>query len=684
MGELLAGEFDIQRELGRGAYSVVYLVRNNSLDRLEVVKVFDVRLDEGARDLFEQEARIIASLDHKGIPVIYGIEEKEGVIFYRTKYEPSETLEHLIDSEYAGKRIPKKTVLDIMQQIIGVFQYAHEKGVIHRDVKPGNILVNKNGDVRITDFGIAQLIEKAGIQGSDNGQYLGTVSYMAPEQFHGRSDERTDIFSLGIVFYEMLTGINPFEKESGETISDVKRKIIERGVGFPIEVSLDKRLKGIVMKALAKNPDDRFQNSQEFNGAVGSYRMGITRRKWLGIVIGGGVGYGLARLGINHLEYLESIDSVVDQIRKTSTDSDKIDSLFSELNFRLFDQKIRLWDTTIPEGRFPYGTADDGSWLSIEREFSTNGCLSGIDARGFEVTKNRFFRELFTKRLEDIVITKRDKDEPATALRFFYSYARAYDALLSRGIEIDEYKRKAIEALDLIVENFNEGAEVIPIFPNNPNECEAGMMTLIPFLCWGYENTGDKKYLETAKRHVYTSIQVNIREDGSVRKTAIFSLDDGRYNVVGERNSKGLDDSSTLARAQAQMLLGLAELYKSTADEHVLKAAEKIADYSLDKLNSTEDYIPYFDFDAPHNPNMPRDSSAAAIFLTAFTSLFSATKNKRYRDAYRKIKKSLVVNYLSADLGNYSGLLKGGCDNWREKEYIGNSLIIGDYHFLMN
>src|SRR3989344_4016299 len=113
-----------------------------------------------------------------------------------------------------------------MQQIIGVFQYAHEKGVIHRDVKPGNILVNKNGDVRITDFGIAQLIEKAGIQGSDNGQYLGTVSYMAPEQFHGRSDERTDIFSLGIVFYEMLTGINPFEKESGETISDVKRKII--------------------------------------------------------------------------------------------------------------------------------------------------------------------------------------------------------------------------------------------------------------------------------------------------------------------------------------------------------------------------------------------------------------------------------------------------------------------------
>ncbi len=223
------GPFRIERELGRGAVGVVYLAHDTKLDRLVAIKSLpaEVMANPKARSRFSREARLLASVNHPNIATIHEVlEEAEGVGYLVLEYVPGQTLAERI----AKSKLKLKEALTIALQIAEAVAAAHEHGVIHRDLKPGNIKITPEGKVKVLDFGLAKAVggEAAEQQSTitEPGRVIGTPAYMSPEQARGQvTDKRSDIWAFGCVLYEMLTGKIPFE---GETVSDTLAGILDR------------------------------------------------------------------------------------------------------------------------------------------------------------------------------------------------------------------------------------------------------------------------------------------------------------------------------------------------------------------------------------------------------------------------------------------------------------------------
>ena len=223
------GRFEIIEIIGRGGMGVVYLARDTRLDRFVAIKSIpaESQPDPNARMRFRREAKLLASLNHPNIAVIHEIiEQDEGAGYLILEFVPGETLsEHI-----AREPLELIFALSICQQIAEAVAAAHEKGVIHRDLKPGNIKIIPDGRVKVLDFGLAKALTMEGKSAdatvTQPGHILGTPAYMSPEQARGKdTDYRTDIWSFGCIMYEMLTGRLPFE---GETATDILAGIIER------------------------------------------------------------------------------------------------------------------------------------------------------------------------------------------------------------------------------------------------------------------------------------------------------------------------------------------------------------------------------------------------------------------------------------------------------------------------
>ncbi|MBW8041558.1 MAG: protein kinase [Planctomycetes bacterium] len=223
------GQFRIESELGRGGMGVVYLAHDTKLDRQVAIKSLPAELMDNpkARSRFSREARVLASLNHPNIATIYEeLKEAEGAGFLVLEYVPGDTLAERI----GRKRLKVKEALTIGLQIAEGVAAAHEKGVIHRDLKAGNIKITPEGKVKVLDFGLAKAISGETLSQqstiTEPGRIIGTPAYMSPEQARGeQTDERSDIWSFGCVLYEMLTGRVPFE---GGTPSDTLAGILER------------------------------------------------------------------------------------------------------------------------------------------------------------------------------------------------------------------------------------------------------------------------------------------------------------------------------------------------------------------------------------------------------------------------------------------------------------------------
>jgi eukaryotic-like serine/threonine-protein kinase len=256
------GRYEILAELGQGAMGVVYKARDPMLDRIVAIKTVNLTLpkDELAEyeARFYQEAKAAGGLSHRNIVTIYDIGRSERVAYMAMEFLEGHELRRLLQ---ASAPIPLAQALDVGAQVAEGLQYAHERQIIHRDIKPANIMVLNDGLVKITDFGIARMRNNE--VKTMTGMILGSPKYMSPEQVSGkRADTRSDIFSLGVVLYEMLTGTSPF-------IADNIHGVMYQTMNFTppaprtLNPDLPEVLNFIAAKALAKNLDDRYQSARD-------------------------------------------------------------------------------------------------------------------------------------------------------------------------------------------------------------------------------------------------------------------------------------------------------------------------------------------------------------------------------------------------------------------------------------
>ena len=249
-------QLEILELLGKGGMGAVYKARQPSLDRLVAVKVLppEVGADGSFSERFTREARALAKLNHQNIVAVYDFGRAKDLYYFIMEYVDGVTLRHLVDT---GELQPTEA-LSIVPQICDALQFAHDEGVVHRDIKPDNIILDSKGRVKVADFGLAKLLDRvpADVSLTGTNQVMGTPHYMAPEQMQGSRDvdHRADIYSLGVVFYEMLTGqlpIGRFEPPSNK-------------------VQVDVRLNDVVLRSLRSEPDRRYQHISDVGSAVRS------------------------------------------------------------------------------------------------------------------------------------------------------------------------------------------------------------------------------------------------------------------------------------------------------------------------------------------------------------------------------------------------------------------------------
>src|SRR5262245_29785906 len=255
--EELAQQFpqlEILELLGQGGMGIVYKARQPRLDRLVALKILpeEAGRDPAFAERFAREARALAKLTHPSIVTVYDFGESDGRFYLLMEFVDGVNLRHLLREG----RLKPEEALQIVPQICEALQYAHEQGVIHRDIKPENILLDKRGHVKIADFGLAKLLGQKAADSALTGsrQVMGTPYYMAPEQWERplAVDHRADIYSLGVVFYEMLTGELPLGRFAPPSQ----------------KVQVDVRLDKVVLRALEKEPERRYQHASDVKAEV--------------------------------------------------------------------------------------------------------------------------------------------------------------------------------------------------------------------------------------------------------------------------------------------------------------------------------------------------------------------------------------------------------------------------------
>jgi len=258
------GKYRIDKLLGRGGMAEVYKAYQENLDRYVAIKVMHSFLadEEGFLARFKREAKAMASLNQNNIVSVYDFEVEEGMYYIVMEFVSGGTLKQRLELlSKSGDRMPLSESVQLVMEVAGALSYAHKRGMVHRDIKPGNIMLDEGGHAILTDFGIAKIL--SGPTVTATGAMIGTPAYMSPEQGLGQpGDERSDLYALGVLFYQMSTGRLPYD-------ADTPLAVILKHVNEPVpqpavfNEDIPQPIQDIIVKAMAKNPDDRFQSAQE-------------------------------------------------------------------------------------------------------------------------------------------------------------------------------------------------------------------------------------------------------------------------------------------------------------------------------------------------------------------------------------------------------------------------------------
>ncbi len=268
---LLDGRYRVIRKLGTGGMANVYLAEDQELGRRVAIKLLDERhaQDEQFVERFRREAESAAGLSHPNVVSIYDRGEAEGTYYIAMEYLEGKTLKELLVSRGPT---PVRVAIDYTRQILSALEFAHRAGIVHRDIKPHNVVVAPDGRLKVTDFGIAR---SGSSQMTEAGSIIGTAQYLSPEQAQGKPvHPSSDLYSVGVVLYEMLTGTVPF---TGETALEIAMKHLNTVPAPPSSKrpEIPHELDAIVLRALAKDPADRYESAREMDADLQRVERGL-------------------------------------------------------------------------------------------------------------------------------------------------------------------------------------------------------------------------------------------------------------------------------------------------------------------------------------------------------------------------------------------------------------------------
>jgi serine/threonine protein kinase len=270
-GERYIGKYRVKSELGRGGMGAVYLAEQPGLGREVAIKelIQSAAADPIALKRFLQEAQVMARTSHPNLVQVHDLELMGDANYIVLEFVRGDSLRDWLNRG----RIPLPQVFAVMHGVLQALDYAHKHAIVHRDMKPENVLMSDEGAVKVADFGIARLTDDSGVGGTatKTGTTVGTPQYMSPEQVaSSKVDGRSDLYSAGIMFYELVVGQPPFTASEADGPFTLMAKHVQAPPQPPsvLRPGLDLALEDVILKSLSKRPDDRYQTGQEFDDAI--------------------------------------------------------------------------------------------------------------------------------------------------------------------------------------------------------------------------------------------------------------------------------------------------------------------------------------------------------------------------------------------------------------------------------